>query len=50
MNPYNPCKPIDSDACHHQAYAPQNYYEPGEDWLSDVTPATAPPSPGLLPH
>jgi hypothetical protein len=50
VNPYNPCKPIDSNECHHQQYAPLGYYDPGEDWLSDVTPATAPTSPGLLPR
>lgn len=47
VNPYNPCKPIYSDACHNPA--PLGYYEPSEDWASDTTPATAPPmgtSPG----
>ena len=41
VNPFNPCKPIYSDACHSPA--PLGYYEPGEDWASNVTPATAPP-------
>ena len=41
VNPFNPCKPIYSDACHNPA--PLGYYEPGEDWASNVTPATAPP-------
>jgi hypothetical protein len=41
VNPFNPCKPIYSDACHNPA--PLGYYEPGEDWASDTTPATAPP-------
>jgi len=47
VNPYNPCKPIYSGACHNPA--PIGYYDPGEDWASDTTPATAPPmgsSPG----
>ena len=30
VNPFNPCKPIYSDACH--ATRPLGYYEPGEDW------------------
>jgi hypothetical protein len=41
VNPFNPCKPIYSDACHNPA--PLGYYDPGEDWASDTTPATAPP-------
>jgi hypothetical protein len=41
VNPFNPCKPIYSDACHNPA--PLGYYEPGEDWANNVTPATAPP-------
>jgi len=41
VNPFNPCKPIYSDACHNPA--PLGYYEPGEDWASNVTPSTAPP-------
>jgi hypothetical protein len=40
VNPFNPCKPIYSDACHNPA--PLGYYEPGEDWASNVTPLTAP--------
>lgn len=40
VNPFNPCKPIYSAACHNPA--PLGYYEPGEDWASDVTPSTAP--------
>jgi hypothetical protein len=47
VNPFNPCKPIYSAACHNPA--PLGYYPPGEDWASDVTPSTAPPmgsSPG----
>jgi hypothetical protein len=47
VNPFNPCKPIYSNACHNPA--PLGYYPPGEDWASDVTPATAPqmgPTPG----
>ena len=46
VNPFNPCKPIYSDACHSPA--PIGYYEPGEDWANNVTPATAPPM-GTLP-
>ena len=41
VNPYNPCKPVYSDACHNPA--PLGYYEPGEDWANNVTSATAPP-------
>jgi hypothetical protein len=41
VNPYNPCKPVYSDACHNPA--PIGYYEPGEDWANNVTGATAPP-------
>jgi hypothetical protein len=41
VNPFNPCKPIYSNACHNPV--PQGYYELGEDWASDTTPATAPP-------
>jgi hypothetical protein len=47
VNPFNPCKPIYSAACHNPA--PLGYYPPGEDWASDTTPSTAPPmgsSPG----
>jgi hypothetical protein len=48
VNPFNPCKPIKSAAC-HDPY-PEGYYEPGEDWFNNVTPATAPASPGTLPQ
>jgi hypothetical protein len=41
VNPFNPCKPVYSDACHNPA--PQGYYDPGEDWANNVTGATAPP-------
>ena len=47
VNPFNPCKPIQSADCHNPA--PLGYYPPGEDWQSDTTPATAPqmgPLPG----
>jgi hypothetical protein len=47
VNPYNPCKPIYSAACHNPS--PLGYYGVDEDWASDVTPSTAPPmgtSPG----
>ena len=40
VNPFNPCKPIQSATCHNPA--PLGYYPPGEDWQSDTTPATAP--------
>jgi IPT/TIG domain-containing protein len=46
VNPYNPCKPIQSPVCHNPA--PLGYYPPGEDWQSDTTPSTAPPM-GTLP-
>ena len=46
VNPYNPCKPIQSAVCHNPA--PLGYYPPGEDWQSDTTPSTAPPM-GTLP-
>jgi hypothetical protein len=48
VNPYNPCKPIKSAEC-HDPY-PVGYYEPGEDWLNDITPAQAPASPGTSPQ
>ena len=35
VNPFNPCKPIDSDTCH--TWAPVGYYDPSEDWHSPVT-------------
>ncbi len=41
VNPFNPCKPVYSDACH--VSAPLGYYEPGEDWANNVTSDTAPP-------
>jgi hypothetical protein len=41
VNPYNPCKPIYSDACHNPA--PLGYYPPAEEWDSNTTPTTAPP-------
>ena len=47
VNPFNPCKPIQSADCHNPA--PLGYYPAGEDWQSDTTPATAPqmgPLPG----
>jgi hypothetical protein len=34
VQPFNPCKPIYSDACH--AHPPFNYYSDGEDWESPV--------------
>jgi hypothetical protein len=46
VNPFNPCKPIQSSVCHNPA--PLGYYPPGEDWQSDTSPATA-PSMGPLP-
>jgi hypothetical protein len=48
VNPFNPCKPIKSAACHDPF--PTGYYEPGEDWFNDVTPAQAPASPGTQPR
>jgi hypothetical protein len=33
VQPFNPCKPTSSEACH--AFAPANYYDPDEDWKSD---------------
>jgi hypothetical protein len=41
VNPYNPCKPIYSAACHNPA--PLGYYPADEVWASNTTPATAPP-------
>jgi hypothetical protein len=35
VNPFNPCKPIDSDTCH--TWAPVGYYGASEDWHSPVT-------------
>ena len=35
VNPFNPCKPIYSDACHNPA--PLGYYEAGEDWAGLAT-------------
>jgi hypothetical protein len=32
VQPFNPCKPINSDACHNSP--PFGYYPPGEDWKS----------------
>jgi hypothetical protein len=32
VQPFNPCKPIYSDACH--AHPPFSYYDPTEDWAS----------------
>ena len=49
VNPFNPCKPIDSDTCHH--WAPVGYYDPSEDWHSPWTwdtvglPPAPPPAP-----
>jgi hypothetical protein len=37
VQPYNPCKPTSSEACH--AFPPPNYYDKNEDWESD-TPDT----------
>ena len=48
VNPFNPCKPIKSAAC-HDPY-PTGVYEQDEDWLNDVTPAQAPASPGTQPR
>ena len=50
VNPYNPCKPINSEACHGLDNEPGGYYPPDEDWFNDVTPAQAPASPGTLPR
>jgi hypothetical protein len=47
VNPFNPCKPIRSSAC-HDPY-PIGYYPPSEDWFSDTTPATPPPPMGSSP-
>ena len=47
VNPFNPCKPIQSAVCHD--HPPTGYYPTGEDWQSDTTPANAPhmgPLPG----
>ena len=50
VNPFNPCKPINSEACHGLDNEPGGYYPPDEDWFNDVTPAQAPASPGTLPR
>jgi hypothetical protein len=34
MQPFNPCKPTYSSACH--VHPPLSYYQQGEDWASDV--------------
>ncbi|MGZ6641575.1 MAG: IPT/TIG domain-containing protein [Solirubrobacteraceae bacterium] len=39
VNPFNPCKPIYSDACH--AHPPFGYYDKNEDWASDTRPDSA---------
>jgi hypothetical protein len=47
VQPFNPCKPITSPACHNPA--PIGYYQPDEDWYNPVTWNDAPPmgpSPG----
>jgi hypothetical protein len=41
VQPYNPCKPIKSPACHDPF--PTGYYPVDEDWSNNVTPSTAPP-------
>jgi hypothetical protein len=41
VQPYNPCKPIKSLACHDPF--PTGYYPVDEDWFNNVTPSTAPP-------
>jgi IPT/TIG domain-containing protein len=45
VQPFNPCKPIYSDACH--GHPPIGYYDAAEDWASDTTPDSAwlPPMP-----
>jgi hypothetical protein len=48
VNPYNPCKPINSVYC--QQHPVFGYYAPGEDWFNDVSPAQAPASPGTQPQ
>lgn len=36
VQPFNPCKPIYSDACH--VHPPFSYYKPDEDWASPKHP------------
>jgi hypothetical protein len=60
VNPYNPCKPIYSEACHGNAERkPLSYYPVDEDWFNNVTPTAqagppaspaAPASPGTQPR
>ena len=39
VNPYNPCKPINSEACHGVGIACRSATTPnGEDWFNNVTP------------
>jgi hypothetical protein len=50
VNPYNPCKPIDSEDCRNPFVEDIDYYDPGEDWFNDVQPDDVGSSPGMLPR